>query len=205
MKICGNIIDILERKVYKGCLEIEEDIIKDLYIEDNSNDTYIVPGLIDSHIHIESSMLVPSRFAEAAVKHGTIAVVSDPHEIANVMGIKGVEFMIKNGNEVPLKFYFGAPSCVPATAFEKSGGKIGIEEIRKLMGRVEVRYLSEMMNFPGVINNQEEVIEKIRIAREVNKPVDGHAPGLTGKKLECEVTKCVKNKAPYCEFQFISY
>ncbi len=184
MKICGNIIDIFNRKIYKGCLEIENNIIKDLYEEDNSEDRYLVPGLIDSHIHIESSMLVPSRFAEAAVKHGTVAVVSDPHEIANVMGVKGVEFMINNGHDVPLKFYFGAPSCVPATPFEVSGGKIGIEETKELLGREEVRYLSEMMNFPGVINNQEEVIEKIRIAKKVNKPVDGHAPGLTGKKLE---------------------
>ncbi len=184
MKICGNIIDIFKRKIYKGCLEIENNIIKDLYEEDNSEDRYLLPGLIDSHIHIESSMLIPSRFAEAAVKHGTVAVVSDPHEIANVMGAKGVEFMINNGHDVPLKFYFGAPSCVPATPFEMSGGKIGIEEIRELLGREEVRYLSEMMNFPGVINNQEEVIEKIRIAKKVNKPVDGHAPGLTGNKLD---------------------
>lgn len=184
MKICGNIIDIYKRKIYKGCLEINHDVIKDLYGEDNEEEKYILPGLIDSHIHIESSMLVPSRFAEAAVKHGTVAVVSDPHEIANVMGKEGVEFMIDNGKEVPLKFYFGAPSCVPATPFEESGGKIGIKEIRELMDKEEVKYMSEMMNFPGVINNEKEVIEKIKIAKEVNKPVDGHAPGIIGEKLK---------------------
>jgi len=184
MKICGNIIDIYERKIYKGCIEIDKDIISDLYGEDNEEERYIVAGLIDSHIHIESSMLVPSRFAEAAVKHGTVAVVSDPHEIANVMGKEGVEFMINNGKEVPLKFYFGAPSCVPATSFEESGGTIGIKEIRELMLREEVKYLSEMMNFPGVINHQKEVMEKLEIAKEVNKPVDGHAPGLIGEKLK---------------------
>ena len=129
-------------------------------------------------------MLIPSRFAETAVKHGTVAVVSDPHEIANVLGKEGVEFMIKNGKEVPLKFYFGAPSCVPATQFEESGGKIDKNEIRELLKKDEVRYLAEMMNFPGVINEEEEVIGKIKIAKEFNKPVDGHAPGLRGEKLE---------------------
>ena len=188
MKICGNIIDIFERKIYKGCLILEGNIIKDVLKEGNDEERFIVAGLIDSHIHIESSMLIPSRFAETAVKHGTVAVVSDPHEIANVLGIKGVEYMINNGKEVPMKFYFGAPSCVPATPFEESGGKIDKKAIRELLKKEEVRYLSEMMNFPGVINEDREVIEKINIAKKLNKPVDGHAPGVRGEKL----TKYIK-------------
>ncbi len=184
MKISGYIIDLFKKEIYKGCIKIKENIIEDVVIENNSEERYIVAGLIDSHIHIESSMLVPSRFAEAAVKHGTVAVVCDPHEIANVLGTDGVEFMIDNGRKVPLKFFFGAPSCVPATSFEESGAKIGIRELRKLLAKDEVKYLSEMMNFPGVINDDREVIRKIKIAKEMNKPVDGHAPGLRGEKLE---------------------
>ena len=184
MKLSGYIIDIFKKEIYKGCIKIKENIIEDVLIENNSEERYIVAGLIDSHIHIESSMLVPSRFAEAAVKHGTVAVVCDPHEIANVLGSDGVEFMIDNGRKVPLKFFFGAPSCVPATNFEESGAKIGIRELRKLLAKDEVKYLSEMMNFPGVINDDREVIRKIKVAKEMNKPVDGHAPGLRGEKLE---------------------
>ena len=184
MKISGYIIDLFKKEIYKGCIKIKENIIEDVLIENNSEERYIVAGLIDSHIHIESSMLVPSRFAEAAVKHGTVAVVCDPHEIANVLGSDGVEFMIDNGRKVPLKFFFGAPSCVPATNFEESGAKIGIRELRKLLAKDEVKYLSEMMNFPGVINDDREVIRKIKVAKEMNKPVDGHAPGLRGEKLE---------------------
>ena len=184
MKISGYIIDLFKKEIYKGCIKIKENIIEDVLIENNSEERYIVAGLIDSHIHIESSMLVPSRFAEAAVKHGTVAVVCDPHEIANVLGSDGVEFMIDNGRKVPLKFFFGAPSCVPATNFEESGAKIGIRELRKLLAKDEVKYLSEMMNFPRVINDDREVIRKIKVAKEMNKPVDGHAPGLRGEKLE---------------------
>ena len=184
MKISGYIIYLFKKEIYKGCIKIKENIIEDVLIENNSEERYIVAGLIDSHIHIESSMLVPSRFAEAAVKHGTVAVVCDPHEIANVLGSDGVEFMIDNGRKVPLKFFFGAPSCVPATNFEESGAKIGIRELRKLLAKDEVKYLSEMMNFPGVINDDREVIRKIKVAKEMNKPVDGHAPGLRGEKLE---------------------
>ncbi|MEA1887319.1 MAG: adenine deaminase [Bacteroidota bacterium] len=184
MKIYGKIIDIFEKEIYKGYLEIEGKNIKDVVREENSEERYIVAGLIDSHIHIESSMLVPSRFAEKAVQHGTVAVVSDPHEIANVMGMEGVNFMIENGKRVPMKFYLGAPSCVPATKYETSGGKIDVEELKVLLGKEEIKYLSEMMNFPGVVNEDSQVMEKIQIAKEMNKPVDGHAPGLRGKKLE---------------------
>ncbi len=142
---------------------------------------YILPGFIDSHVHIESSMLVPSEFARLAVVHGTVATVSDPHEIANVCGIEGVEFMIENGRTVPFKFNFGAPSCVPATIFETAGATLDAAAVRALLQRDEIRYLSEMMNFPGVLYKDPEVMEKIAAAHAVGKPVDGHAPGLRGE------------------------
>lgn len=141
---------------------------------------YIMPGFVDAHIHIESSMLIPSEFARLAVVHGTVATVSDPHEIANVLGEEGVYYMIGNGSKVPFKFYFGAPSCVPATAFETAGGRIGPEGVRRLLERPEVRYLSEMMNYPGVLHHDEEVMAKLAAARELGRPIDGHAPGLRG-------------------------
>jgi len=142
---------------------------------------YILPGFIDSHVHIESSMLVPSEFAKLAVVHGTVATVSDPHEIANVCGIEGVEFMIENGKTVPFKFNFGAPSCVPATIFETAGATLDSNDVEKLLQRDEIKYLSEMMNFPGVLNGDEEVMKKIAAAHNLGKPVDGHAPGLRGE------------------------
>jgi adenine deaminase len=142
---------------------------------------YLLPGFIDSHVHIESSMLVPSEFARLAVVHGTVATVSDPHEIANVCGLKGVEFMINNGKTVPFKFYFGAPSCVPATPFETAGARLDANDVEKLLERKEIKYLSEMMNFPGVLNKDEEVMKKIAAAHRLSKPVDGHAPGLRGE------------------------
>jgi adenine deaminase len=184
MKIYGNIFDFKRKGFIQGYLVVEGKKIKKIVEQSNSSGKYILPGLIDSHIHIESSMLVPSRFAEEAVRHGTVAVVSDPHEIANVMGREGIEFMIENGRLVPVKFYFGAPSCVPATGFEESGGRIGVKEIEELLGRKEIVYLSEMMNYPGVINGDEEVISKIDVAKREGKPVDGHAPGLRGKDLD---------------------
>ncbi|MDQ6608352.1 MAG: adenine deaminase [Bacteroidota bacterium] len=142
---------------------------------------FILPGFIDAHIHIESSMLIPSEFARLAVVHGTVATVSDPHEIANVCGIEGVEFMIEDGRKVPFKFNFGAPSCVPATVFETAGAELNSEAIDRLLQREEVLYLSEMMNFPGVLNGDEEVMKKIASAKKWSKPVDGHAPGLRGE------------------------
>jgi adenine deaminase len=140
--------------------------------------SYILPGFIDSHVHIESSMLIPSEFARLAVAHGTVATVSDPHEIANVCGMPGVEFMIKNGKQVNFKFYFGAPSCVPATIFETAGAALNSKDVEQLLQKKEINYLSEMMNFPGVLMNDDEVIKKIDAAKKLNKPIDGHAPGL---------------------------
>ncbi|GGB23170.1 adenine deaminase [Puia dinghuensis] len=143
---------------------------------------YILPGFIDAHVHIESSLLIPAEFARLAVVHGTIATVSDPHEIANVCGLPGVEFMIANGQTVPFYFYFGAPSCVPATRFETAGATLDAAAVTKLLEDPAIKYLSEMMNFPGVLNKDPEVMEKIAAAHRLGKPVDGHAPGLRGEQ-----------------------
>ena len=181
--IPGNIVDVLNSTVYPGTLEIRGGRIARIAKDKKEYETFILPGLVDSHIHIESSMLVPSEFARLAVIHGTVAVVSDPHEIANVLGIDGVNYMIKNGKAVPFKFYFGAPSCVPATPFETSGAEIGAKQIDRLLKRKGINYLSEMMNFPGVLNDDPGVMAKIRLAKKYGKPIDGHAPGLRGKDL----------------------
>lgn len=143
---------------------------------------YILPGFIDAHVHIESSLLIPSEFARLAVVHGTVATISDPHEIANVCGLPGVEFMIANGRTVPFVFNFGAPSCVPATGFETAGATLDAAQVRTLLENGEIKYLSEMMNFPGVLNKDPEVMEKIAAAHRLGKPVDGHAPGLRGEQ-----------------------
>jgi len=184
--IKGNIVDALSEKIFAGELVIDDAKIISIRMDGEAPDPslpFIIPGLIDSHVHIESSMLVPSEFARLAVIHGTVATVSDPHEIANVCGIRGVEFMIDNGKTVNFKFHFGAPSCVPATVFETAGDTIGVEEINVLLDRGDISYLSEMMNFPGVINGEKEVVEKMAAAIHRSKPIDGHAPGLRGEAL----------------------
>ncbi len=175
-----NLIDILNRKIYPACIVIENDRIVSVTETDMPCTNYILPGFIDAHVHIESSMLIPSEFARVAVKHGTVATVSDPHEIANVCGIEGIEYMIDNAKKVPFKFHFGAPSCVPATGFETAGAVINATEIEKLLVRDDIYYLSEMMNYPGVLFENEEVMNKIKAAHQAGKPVDGHAPGLRG-------------------------
>lgn len=181
----GQIVDIVAGKIFKGELHIEGSKIKAIISNPNiTEDQYILPGLIDAHIHIESSMLIPSEFARLASIQGTVATVSDPHEIANVLGIDGVKFMIKNGNKVPFKFYFGAPSCVPATPFESSGASLGADEVDELLQMDEIKYLAEMMNFPGVLNADEEVMAKLSSAKKYSKPVDGHAPGLKGSDAQ---------------------
>ena len=184
--IQGIIIDPVNRRQFPGNIQIEDGIIKEITELDQLPDSarYILPGFVDAHIHIESSMLVPSEFARLAVRHGTVATVSDPHEIANVCGIEGVEFMIENGKKVPLKFNFGAPSCVPATPFETAGAELDTKAVEKLLERDEIKYLAEMMNWPGVLNDDPTVMAKIAAARKHGKPVDGHAPGLKGKQAE---------------------
>ena len=178
--LSGQIIDLHNQKIFPGTVHVEDGKIKNIVPEKVAGDQYILPGLIDAHIHIESSMLIPSEFAKIAVVHGTVATVSDPHEIANVLGIDGIKYMIANGKRVPFKFYFGASACVPATPFETAGFKFKTEEIEELLGMEEIKYLSEMMNFPGVINRDAWEMEKIAIAQRHNKPVDGHAPGVKG-------------------------
>jgi adenine deaminase len=183
MKMRGNIIDTERKEMFFGEIIIEGGLIKSIKkIDDSRKDSFfIMPGFIDAHVHIESSMLVPSEFAKLAVVHGTVATISDPHEIANVCGIAGIEYMIANGKTVPFKFHFGAPSCVPATIFETAGARLNAIAVDELLSKKEIHFLSEMMNFPGVLNNDEEVLAKINSAQKYNKPVDGHAPGLRGE------------------------
>jgi adenine deaminase len=183
-RIKGNLVDIEQRKIYVAEVEIKDGkiaAVKAISDDEDPNLNYLFPGFIDAHVHIESSMLVPSEFARLAVVHGTVGTISDPHEIANVCGMEGVEYMIANGKTVPFKFYFGAPSCVPATIFETAGAALNAKDVETLLQKDEVKYLSEMMNFPGVLNGDSEVMQKIASAKALGKPVDGHAPGLRGE------------------------
>ncbi len=180
-RLRGNVVNITAQRIAPAEVLIKDGRIASIAEISGPVDGYIMPGFIDAHVHIESSMLVPSEFARLAVLHGTVATVSDPHEIANVVGVEGVEFMIKNGSGVPFHFFFGAPSCVPATVFETAGARIDADAVGRLLEREEVRYLSEVMDFPGVLNAQAEVMKKIAHAHRLGKPVDGHAPGLHGE------------------------
>jgi len=197
MQIIGQLVDILQRNIYPAVVTIEAGRIQSITPLSTTisadaaepapillpDDTpYILPGFIDAHVHIESSLLTPSEFARLAVTHGTVSTVSDPHEIANVCGLPGVEFMIRNGNSVPFHFNFGAPSCVPATRFETAGAVIEAAKVAQLLARDDIKYLSEMMNFPGVLHKDPEVMAKIHFAQRVGKPIDGHAPGLRGEQ-----------------------
>lgn len=190
MKFTAYILDVLTESIYPARITIGDGIFKEIdpiaVTEETRIDVdgLLVPGFIDAHIHIESSMLTPQQFAKMAVRHGTTAAVCDPHEIANVSGIEGIEFMIDNASRVPFNFYFTAPSCVPATAFETSGATLDAEDIEYLLQKQEVVGLAEMMNFPGVINGDEEVLAKLRLARKYGKPIDGHAPLVTGRELD---------------------
>jgi adenine deaminase len=184
MKIYGHLVDIHNRDIYPAVIRTVKGKIEKITRTEAAPDVFLMPGLIDAHVHIESSMITPGVFAMAAVRHGTTGVVSDPHEIANVLGERGVEFMIKDAKKVPLRFWFGAPSCVPATKFETSGAEINFNGVKRLLQRTDIKYLSEMMNFPGVVFGDKEVKRKIDIARELGKPVDGHAPGLNGDMLK---------------------
>ena len=178
--ISGTIADVINNRLYKGALTVSRGRIIAISETETADDQFIIPGFIDAHVHIESSMLLPSEFARLASVHGTVATVSDPHEIANVMGVEGVKFMIANGAKVPFKFFFGAPSCVPATPFETSGASINTKQVSELLGMNDIFYLSEMMNFPGVLYDDVEVMAKLSAAQKAGKPIDGHAPGLMG-------------------------
>ena len=184
------ILDVLTDSVYPARITLGDGVFKEIVPINVTEETKIdvkgllLPGFIDSHIHIESSMLTPAQFAKIAVRHGTTSVVCDPHEIANVAGIEGIEFMIDNASIVPFNFYFSAPSCVPATSFETAGCVLDSSDIEYLLKKEEIVALGEMMNFPGVLSGDEEVIKKLELARKYKKPIDGHAPLLSGKNLD---------------------
>ncbi len=192
IEVKGNIVDVINQRTYSGTIIIDKGKISNIIEDRNEYKNYIIPGFIDSHIHIESSMLTPSEFARIAAIHGTVAIVADPHEIANVLGIDGVYYMLNNALKVPFKFYFGAPSCVPASPFETSGAKLDQKDVEKLLKNDKIKFLAEMMNYPGVINKNPEVMEKINLAKKYSKPIDGHAPGLIGEELykyiKCGIT-----------------
>ncbi|MCR9017352.1 adenine deaminase [Aquiflexum gelatinilyticum] len=181
-QVLGQLVDISNREIFSAEISVEKGKIVSIQkvVEDKTL-PFLLPGFIDAHVHIESSMLVPSEFARLAVPHGTVATVSDPHEIANVCGMEGINYMIDNGKQVPFKFYFGAPSCVPATPFETAGAEISVQDIHDLLERKEISYLAEMMNWPGTVHRDPIVMEKIALAKKCGKPVDGHAPGLRGE------------------------
>ncbi|MFO8235118.1 MAG: adenine deaminase [Bacteroidales bacterium] len=185
IKLKGKIVDVFKEDIYPGEITIQDGKILQIRpVSEAVDEVFIIPGLVDSHIHIESSMLSPQMFAHEAVKHGVVATVSDPHEIANVLGEEGINFMVENGEKVPFKFYFGVPSCVPATPFETSGSILGANIVEELINKKQHLYLAEMMNFPGVINEDPEVMKKIEAAKKAGKPIDGHAPGLRGKDAQ---------------------
>lgn len=183
MQLQGQIVDIRNQRIYAGKITVENGKIISIIEKNHDIKSFILPGFIDAHIHIESSMLVPSEFAKIALLHGTVATISDPHEIANVLGSEGVYFMIENSKKVPLKFHFGAPSCVPATTFESAGAIIDSDGIKELLASPDIYYLAEMMNYPGVLLDDEAVLKKIHWAKQFDKPIDGHAPGLRGDQL----------------------
>jgi adenine deaminase len=182
--ISGQYVDILKKHIYPATIIVQDGIIRSIESNIDAPLHYLLPGFIDAHVHIESSMLIPSSFAKLAVTHGTIGTISDPHEIANVCGVEGVHYMIDNGKKVPFHFFFGAPSCVPATEFETAGAAIRSDAVATLLANKDIYYLSEMMNFPGVLFNDEEVMKKIAAAKKMGKPVDGHAPGLRGEEAK---------------------
>lgn len=184
MRVQGQIVDIKNKNIFPGEVNVVNGKIESITKLDNAPQQFIMPGFVDAHIHIESSLLVPTEFARMAVVHGTVATVSDPHEIGNVLGTKGVMYMIENGEKVPFKFNFGAPSCVPATTFETAGAEIDTSEVDALLSDSRIKYLAEMMNWPGVLFSDEMVHAKIKAAQKYGKPVDGHAPGLMGEQAE---------------------
>lgn len=177
-QIQAHFVDIFNRKIFPAIITIADGKIENISPCETASPQYILPGFIDAHIHIESSMLTPPYFAQAALPHGTVATISDPHEIANVCGLDGVLYMLEAAKNAPLKFHFGAPSCVPATSFETAGATLNANDIEVLMKREDIFYLSEVMNFPAVLSRDAEMMQKLDIAKQYQKPIDGHAPGM---------------------------
>ena len=182
--LSGQIVDLVHSRIYPGRITVNDSKITEIEELPKAEQRYILPGFIDAHIHIESSMVPPSEFARMAVCHGTVATVSDPHEIANVMGVEGIDYMIQSGKRGHFKFFFGAPSCVPATPFETSGATLDAQTIETLMARDDIYYLAEMMNYPGVLANDPEIVKKLAAAKKYGKPIDGHAPMVTGDAIK---------------------
>ncbi|MCC7246632.1 MAG: adenine deaminase [Saprospiraceae bacterium] len=182
----ARLVDLHQRRIYPAEICVKQGYISSIRELDSvpEENGFILPGFIDAHVHVESSMLPPTEFARMAVVHGTVATISDPHEIANVLGEEGVLFMLEDAARTPLKICFGAPSCVPATTFETAGAVLDADAVERLLQRADIGYLSEMMNFPGVLHNDPEVMKKIAAAQRIGKPVDGHAPGLKGEMAE---------------------
>ena len=180
--LSANILNLFDQTIYYGTITVENGRIANIHRlgTERPGEPYVLPGFVDAHVHIESSLLTPPQFARLAVVHGTVATVSDPHEIGNVLGVAGVQYMLAEARRVPFKFMFGAPSCVPATVFETAGAAIGVQDVKELLAQKEIGYLAEMMNFPGVLQQDPDVLAKIALAQAFNKPIDGHAPGLTG-------------------------
>ena len=182
--ISGQIVDLVQSRIFPGEITVTDQKITEIRELPQAAQRYVMPGFIDAHIHIESSMMPPSEFARMAVRHGTVATVSDPHEIANVLGVEGIDYMIKSGKRCHFKFYFGAPSCVPATPFETSGFTLDAQAIETLMARDDIHFLAEMMNYPGVLANDPEIVKKLKAAQKHGKPIDGHAPMVTGDAIK---------------------
>lgn len=184
-RVAGNLIDILAREIYPATVVVRDGIISAVEREpDAQYDTYLAPGFVDAHVHVESSMLPPTEFSRLATPHGTVATVSDPHEIANVLGEEGVAWMLADAEHAPLKILFGAPSCVPATAFDSAGATLDATAVARMLAQPRIGYLSEVMNYPGVIAGDPDMLAKIAAAKAVGKPVDGHAPGVRGRDLQ---------------------
>jgi adenine deaminase len=180
----GNIVDVVNGEIFPGTIDVYNGMIHDIRRDNQTYEHFITPGFIDSHVHIESAMMPPSEFARIALAHGTVAAVCDPHEIANVLGVQGVQYMMDNASGIPMKFYFSAPSCVPATPFETSGAQLTLEDTKTLLEMPQIKFLGEMMNFPGVIYNDPDVLKKLEMAKSHHKVIDGHSPGLSGDDLK---------------------